>query len=49
MASTASPSSNPKFSVVNHPLTPSQIEWLRQQSRHVAEVSKRLFEAEKAG
>ena len=31
----------PKTYVVSHPLPPSRISWLRQQSRHVAAVSNR--------
>lgn len=31
----------PKTYPVNHPLPPSRISWLRQQSRHVAAVSNR--------
>lgn len=30
----------PKTYVVSHPLPPLGISWLRQQSKHVAEVSK---------
>jgi hypothetical protein len=41
--STASPTSKAGSFVVNFPLTPSEIEWLRAQSRRVGEVSDRLF------
>jgi hypothetical protein len=40
-ASTALRKSKGKSYVVNHPLTPSRISWLRQQSKHVGEVSRR--------
>jgi len=46
-ASTASSKSKPKSYVVSHPLTPSRISWLKQQSKRVAAVSKRRL-AEKA-
>jgi predicted Zn-dependent protease len=46
-ASTVSPSSKAKTYVVSHPLTPSRISWLRQQSRHVAEVSNRYRDERK--
>ena len=39
--STVSPKSKPKTYVVSHPLPPSGISWLRQQSKHVAAVSSR--------
>ena len=47
--STVSPTSKPVLSevegpktyVVSHPLPPSRISWLRQQSKHVAAVSSR--------
>jgi len=39
MDSTASRKSKLKTYVVNNPLPPSRISWLRQQSKHVAEVS----------
>jgi hypothetical protein len=39
----------PRSLVVNFPLTPSEIDWLRQQSKHVAEVSKRLSASEHEG
>jgi hypothetical protein len=39
--STASPTSKPPISLVNFPLTPSEIEWLKQQSRLVAEDFQR--------
>ena len=36
----------PKTYIVSHPLPPSRISWLRQQSKHVAAVSnRRLGEA----
>lgn len=31
----------PKTYVVSYPLPPSRVSWLRQQSRHVPEVSNR--------
>lgn len=34
------PVEGPKTYAVSHPLSPSRISWLRQQSKHVAEVSK---------
>ena len=37
-ASTALPTSKPDTYVVLNPLPPSRIEWLKQQSLHVAEV-----------
>jgi len=37
--STASRKSKPKTYVVNQPVTPSRISWLKQQSKHVAAVS----------
>jgi hypothetical protein len=37
--STASRKSKLKSYVVNNPLSPSRISWLRQQSKRVAEVS----------
>ena len=44
--STASRKSKPSTYVVNTPLPPSRISWLRQQSKHVAEVSRqRLSQA----
>jgi len=39
--SAASPSSKPAISPVNFPLTPSEIEWLKQQSRLVGEEYRR--------
>ena len=39
--STASRKSKPKTYVVSNPLPPSRISWLKRQSKHVAEVSKR--------
>ena len=39
MPSTVSPTSKGKSLVVSHPLTPSEIGWLRQQSRRVAAAS----------
>ena len=41
--SNASPTSKVESFVVNFPLTPSEIEWLKAQSRRVGEVSDRLF------
>ena len=41
--SNASPTSKAQSFVVNFPLTPSEIEWLKAQSRRVGEVSERLF------
>jgi len=43
-ASIASPTSKAEFSVVSYPLTPSEIEWLKAQSRRVGEASIRYFE-----
>ena len=39
MASTVSPTSKDKSFVVSHPLTPSEIAWLKQQSKRVAVAS----------
>lgn len=47
MGSTVSPTSREPSYVVNHPLTPSEIDWLKRQSRLVGEASIRFF-AEKA-
>jgi len=41
--SNAPPTPKAEFFVVNFPLTPSEIEWLREQSRLVGEVSDRFF------
>ncbi len=46
MVSIASPTSKEKSFVVSYPLTRSQVAWLRRQSKHVAEVSERLFALE---
>jgi hypothetical protein len=43
-ASNATPASREEFYVVNFPLTPSEIEWLKQQSKLVEEASIRFFE-----
>lgn len=44
--STASPKSRPRTYVVSHPLPPSRISWLRQQSKRVAAVSTRRLREE---
>ncbi len=41
--SNASQTSKAESFVVNFPLTPSEIEWLKAQSKRVGEVSERLF------
>ncbi len=41
--STVSPTSREPSYVVNHPLTPSEIDWLKLQSRLVGEASIRFF------
>lgn len=46
-ASTASQTSRPDTYVVLNLLPPSRLEWLRQQSLHVAEVCRRLASADR--
>ena len=46
--STASPKPKPDFYYVDHPLTSSELVWLRQRKKHVAEVYQRLLLKEAA-
>ncbi len=46
MDSTVSQTSKEQSFVVNFPLTPSEIDWLKRQSKLVGEASIRFFERE---
>ena len=48
-ASIASPKSKPLSYVVSNPLPESRISWLREQSRHVAAVSRQLLDRSDKG
>ncbi len=48
-ASIASPTSKAESFVVSYPLTRSEIEWLKLQSKLVAEASDRFFAREEIG
>jgi len=47
--STVSPTSKAPSFAVNFPLTPSEIDWLKRQSKLVGEASTRFFEREEIG